>query len=342
MSRGTVRLGVGARLLYDGEAVEVVEFAATGAGDEVVLKDGRGQLIRVAVKELLFSDRAAVVPEEPCVSSKDLDDLASVVLSRLGRAEQERAVDLAGHVRETRFGEAQDWVNDLRDRIEAGDGDPCLSDAFADLTALVARSLLRAEPGDFLACGPQIEQARQRHGNSALYAPVDAAVIAGSFTRAVEIVRDPLAAASFTAIRTLVEREVAVMPRSPVEQIRRSITRLASTSLEQQFWRAVDPYLATGPRLRYRTCTSRPRTPVLGDRTVVARAHSLPQLLWLDWALLLFPRKPASPAVTTTICDAPPWPRSSCSRAGGRSATTLRPRSCTVIGRCHSLSSSPK
>lgn len=36
MSRGMVRLGVGARLLYDGEAVEVVEFAATGAGNEVV------------------------------------------------------------------------------------------------------------------------------------------------------------------------------------------------------------------------------------------------------------------------------------------------------------------
>ena len=104
MSRGTVRLGVGARLLYDGEAVEVVEFAATGAGNEVVLKDGRGRLLRVAVKELLFSERAAIVPEEPGVSTRDLDDLASVVLSRLGRAEQERVVDLTGHVRETRFG----------------------------------------------------------------------------------------------------------------------------------------------------------------------------------------------------------------------------------------------
>ncbi|MGP3964633.1 hypothetical protein ACTWPT_52620 [Nonomuraea sp. 3N208] len=65
MSHGTVRLGIGARLVYDGEAVEVVEFAATGAGNEVVLKDGRGRMLRVSVKELLFSDRATIVPRKP-------------------------------------------------------------------------------------------------------------------------------------------------------------------------------------------------------------------------------------------------------------------------------------
>jgi hypothetical protein len=42
VSSGAVRLGVGARLVYDGEAVEIVEFVATVAGNEVVLKDGRG------------------------------------------------------------------------------------------------------------------------------------------------------------------------------------------------------------------------------------------------------------------------------------------------------------
>ncbi|WP_405559892.1 TniQ family protein [Streptomyces sp. NBC_01180] len=185
--------------------------------------------------------------------------------------------------------DAQEWINGLLSRIEAGDDDPYLHDAFTDVTAIAARSLLRAEPGDFTDCGPQIEQARQRHGNSALYAPVDAAVIAGPFTVAVEIVRDPLAEAAFTAIRTLVDREVAVMPKGPTEQIRRGITRLASVDLEQQFWRAADPHLATGPRLRYRTCTARPRVPKRRDHAVIMRTHSLPQLLWLDWALLLFP-----------------------------------------------------
>ncbi|MGW6605645.1 DUF6262 family protein [Streptomyces sp. NPDC055036] len=184
---------------------------------------------------------------------------------------------------------AQEWVNGLLSRIEAGDADPNLREAFTDLTAIAARSLLRAEPGDFIACGQRIEHARQRHGNSALYAPVDAAVIAGPFTRAVEIVRDPRSEAAFTAIRTLVDREAAVMPKGPTEQIRRGITRLASACLEEQFWRAVDPHLSLGPRLRYRTCTTRPRPPAHRDRVVVARTHSLPQLLWLDWALLLFP-----------------------------------------------------
>jgi hypothetical protein len=185
--------------------------------------------------------------------------------------------------------DAQEWVNSLLSRIEAGDDDPYLREAFTDLTAIAARSLLRAEPGDFLACGQRIEQARRRHGNSALYAPVDAAVIAGPFTRAVEMVRDPLSEATFTAIRSLVDREAEVMPKGPTGQIRRGITRLASASLEQQFWRAVDPHLSIGPRLRYRTCTTRPRTPAHRDRTVITRTHSLPQLLWLDWALLLFP-----------------------------------------------------
>ncbi|NRQ32729.1 transposase [Nonomuraea sp. NN258] len=104
MSHGTARLGIGARLVYDGEAVEVVEFAATGAGNEVVLKDCRGRMLRVSVKELLFSARATVVPEEPGACSGDVEDVASVVLSRLDRAEQERVADLVGHVREVRFG----------------------------------------------------------------------------------------------------------------------------------------------------------------------------------------------------------------------------------------------
>ena len=34
-------------------------MAATTAGNEVVLKDGRGRLLRISLKELLFSDRAA-------------------------------------------------------------------------------------------------------------------------------------------------------------------------------------------------------------------------------------------------------------------------------------------
>ncbi|SDP04446.1 hypothetical protein SAMN04487981_1166 [Streptomyces sp. cf386] len=58
MSGAGARVGVGTRFRYDGEAVEVVELAATTAGNEVVLKDGRGRLLRLSLKKLLFSDRA--------------------------------------------------------------------------------------------------------------------------------------------------------------------------------------------------------------------------------------------------------------------------------------------
>ncbi|MFE7528982.1 TniQ family protein, partial [Kitasatospora sp. NPDC057542] len=185
---------------------------------------------------------------------------------------------------------AQEWINGLLDRIEAGDRDSSLRDAFTDLTAIATRSLLRAEPGDFLDCGQEIEQARLRYGTSALYAPIDAAVMAGPLTRAVEVARDPLGDASFTTISVLADREIAMRRNGRlIDKFRRSIARIASPLLEQQFLRTLDSHLATGPRLRYRTCTTRPRTPVPGDSRVTQRSRFLPQLLWLNWALLLLP-----------------------------------------------------
>ncbi|GAB7032239.1 hypothetical protein JCM4914_37000 [Streptomyces platensis subsp. malvinus] len=65
VSGAGTRVGVGTRFLYDGEAVEVVELAATTAGNEVVLKDGRGRVQRLSLKELLLSDRACVLPDSP-------------------------------------------------------------------------------------------------------------------------------------------------------------------------------------------------------------------------------------------------------------------------------------
>jgi hypothetical protein len=104
MSGGVVRLGVGSRLVYDGEAVEVIEMVATAVGNEVVLKDRLGRMLRVAVKELLLSERDRVVPDGSGPSSADNEDIASVVLSRLSPAERRRLVERAEHVREVRTG----------------------------------------------------------------------------------------------------------------------------------------------------------------------------------------------------------------------------------------------
>lgn len=38
MARATTRFGVGTRLVYDSESVEIVEMIATSAGNEVVVR----------------------------------------------------------------------------------------------------------------------------------------------------------------------------------------------------------------------------------------------------------------------------------------------------------------
>jgi hypothetical protein len=49
VSSAGVRVGVGTRFRYDGETVEVIEIAITSTGNEVVLKDHHGRLMRLAV-----------------------------------------------------------------------------------------------------------------------------------------------------------------------------------------------------------------------------------------------------------------------------------------------------
>ncbi|MFE4330197.1 helix-turn-helix domain-containing protein [Streptomyces sp. NPDC056831] len=104
MSRAGVRVGVGTRFRYDGESVEVVEMAATTAGNEVVLKDGHGRLLRLSLKELLFSDRAAISPDGPGPSADDEGEIASVVLGQLDVAEKRKVLERAEHVREVLTG----------------------------------------------------------------------------------------------------------------------------------------------------------------------------------------------------------------------------------------------
>jgi hypothetical protein len=100
MSGAGARVGVGTRFQYDGETVEVVEMAATTAGNEVVLRSGRGRLLRLALKELLFSDRAVIVPDGPGPSGEDAEQIASVILGQLAKSDREKVLERAEHVRE--------------------------------------------------------------------------------------------------------------------------------------------------------------------------------------------------------------------------------------------------
>jgi len=104
VNRAGVRVGVGTRFRYDGETVEVIEMAITSTGNEVVLKDHHGRLMRLAVRELLLSDRAQVIPDSPGPSSDDEEDLASVVLTQLSDGQREALLERAAHIREVLTG----------------------------------------------------------------------------------------------------------------------------------------------------------------------------------------------------------------------------------------------
>ncbi|MFD0348393.1 helix-turn-helix domain-containing protein [Kitasatospora aburaviensis] len=79
-------------------------MAATTAGNEVVLKDGRGRLLRLSLKELLFSDRAAVIPDQTSLAGGDTEEIASVVLGQLHEDERRKLMERAEHVREVLTG----------------------------------------------------------------------------------------------------------------------------------------------------------------------------------------------------------------------------------------------
>jgi transposase InsO family protein len=104
VNRAGTRVGVGTRFRYDGETVEVIELAITSTGNEVVLKDHHGRLMRLAVRELLLSDRAHVIPEGPGPSSGDDEDLTGVVLGQLSKRHRQALLERAAHIREVLTG----------------------------------------------------------------------------------------------------------------------------------------------------------------------------------------------------------------------------------------------
>ncbi|MER6579146.1 hypothetical protein [Nonomuraea sp. NPDC001023] len=104
MTKGSTRIGVGTRFHYDGEIVEIVQMLPTSAGNEVLLKNGRGQVSRIALRELLASPRTRMIPDEPGPSDRDATQHAAVILDQLDDAQRQQVRERAAHVREVLTG----------------------------------------------------------------------------------------------------------------------------------------------------------------------------------------------------------------------------------------------
>ncbi len=106
MSNSALRLGVGTRVVYDGELLEVAELHAGGTGTDAILRPchGPGAIVRVALRELLTSRRASLIADTPGVNADDRGDPASVVLSTMSETERDAVAERAAHIREVLTG----------------------------------------------------------------------------------------------------------------------------------------------------------------------------------------------------------------------------------------------
>jgi transposase InsO family protein len=105
MTSAAVRIGVGTRLVHDGELVEIVEIRTGQTGMDVVLKGTSKQtFIRARLNELLASDSTRVIPDSEGPCSDDNVEPAGVVLAQLNDAERKEVIERAAHVREVLTG----------------------------------------------------------------------------------------------------------------------------------------------------------------------------------------------------------------------------------------------
>ncbi|MFQ6329621.1 Mu transposase C-terminal domain-containing protein [Nocardia sp. CWNU-33] len=105
MVRAGVRLGVGTRLIHDGEVAEVIELVITSSGTDVVVKIGSHcrEVRRIALRQLL-SDDLRVIPTEDGPTSNDEIVEANVALAALPDHERSHTLERAAHVREVLTG----------------------------------------------------------------------------------------------------------------------------------------------------------------------------------------------------------------------------------------------
>jgi transposase InsO family protein len=103
MSWAGARVGVGTRVMFDGEICQITEWMSGTAGTEVVLT-GSTSVCRMSLVALLRGDRAKLIPEGPGPEPDDEDDPPAVALLGLSEAEMQEVRKQAAHIREVLTG----------------------------------------------------------------------------------------------------------------------------------------------------------------------------------------------------------------------------------------------
>lgn len=99
MSWAGVPLGVGTRVMFDGEIHQITEWLPGMAGAEVVLT-GSTSACRMSLVALFEGGRVKVIPDRPGPEPDDEDDPPAVALLGLSAHEIQQVRELAAHIRE--------------------------------------------------------------------------------------------------------------------------------------------------------------------------------------------------------------------------------------------------
>lgn len=101
-AQANVRVGVGTRFSYDGETVTIIEMFPAGGGNEVLVEDRAGRRrYRLALRELLASERACIIADDDQgPRSDDAIETAGVILANLDAQELALITERANHIRE--------------------------------------------------------------------------------------------------------------------------------------------------------------------------------------------------------------------------------------------------
>lgn len=104
MSGATGKIGIGTRLIFDGEIMKIVEWDIASSQSAVVLRDGRGQMRRAALADILGQGRGRIITGGSGPDSTDERDPATVVLASLGERDRALVRERCAHVREVLTG----------------------------------------------------------------------------------------------------------------------------------------------------------------------------------------------------------------------------------------------